>query len=511
MSEVANNSEIQQNTVPVEQTIVETGETVSANAPTSTEAEISTATEKQVVNDSIEAECASGDAGTSAVEATKPTESSPKVESKKTPVKRTPSKRMSFIERAQKESEELVKNMGGSLELDGGRRTRSSTRGTPTRSSAASTPPPAKKARTSPANASSTPSRGRGRGRKIETSEESEDAKEVAEPKAIKTPEKSKSPKKKQASADKHNNTSKDSAEPEPVAELSVSVEVPEKATENKKEDAVEALSSAEPSEEQTDGKIESETIAEDQQSKDQDVIDAEAGQEISAIPNDSETPMDTSEPVAAEDPIDAAADSEPIKPKETADVEIVPEETTESTTEETATAMEAKDLPSEAMEVDSNSKSSDVELIESTPAAIEPTTNAEESSAPLDEAKISQETVTVEEDTIVQEPVVKPNDVEDVVVVNAEVAPQAPVACEVGSLAPNTNALTANNEACANNVKEDVAVETPATVEVENSPIEVNANNDDGVKPENELCVPKVVSPSINNANTDSTVATIL
>nr|XP_014092567.1 neurofilament heavy polypeptide isoform X1 [Bactrocera oleae] len=509
MSEVANKSEIQQNTVPVEQTIVEKGETVSANAPTLTEAEIATATEKQVVNNSTEAECASGDAGTSAVEATKPRESSPKVESKKTPVKRTPSKRMSFIERAQKESEELVKNMGGSLELDGGRRTRSSTRGTPTRASAASTPPPAKKARTSPANASGTPSRGRGRGRKIEISEESEEAQEVAEPKATKTPEKSKSPKKKQASSDKVNNTSTDSSEL--VTELSVPEEVAEKAKENIEDDAVESLSDVEQSEEQTDAKIESETIAEDEQNKDQNVISTEAKQDISDIPEDSETAMDTSEPVAAVDPIDATADSEPVKPEETTDVEIVSVETTESTTEELATTTVTKDAPSEAMEVDSNSKSSDVELIESTPAPIEPTSNTEESSAPLDKAQISQETVTVEKKKTVQELAVKSNDVEDAVIVNAEVTPQAPVVCEVGSLEPNVNALTANSETCANNVKEDLAIEKPATVEVENSAIEVNANNDNDIKPENELCVPKVVSPSITNANTDGTVATIL
>ena len=82
--------------------------------------------------------------------------------------KRTPTKRMSFIERAQKESEELVRTLGGSLELEGGRRTRSSTRGTPTRSTAVSTPPPPKKSRNSPASGASTPTR-RGRGRKLDT------------------------------------------------------------------------------------------------------------------------------------------------------------------------------------------------------------------------------------------------------------------------------------------------------------------------------------------------------
>ena len=77
---------------------------------------------------------------------------------------------MSFIERAQKESEELVRTLGGSLELEGGRRTRSSARGTPTRTVTVSTPPPPKKSRNSPASGASTPTRrGRGRGRKLDT------------------------------------------------------------------------------------------------------------------------------------------------------------------------------------------------------------------------------------------------------------------------------------------------------------------------------------------------------
>jgi len=45
--------------------------------------------------------------------------------------------------------------------LEGGRRTRSSTRGTPTRAAETATPPPSKKARTSPAT---TKSGGRARG-----------------------------------------------------------------------------------------------------------------------------------------------------------------------------------------------------------------------------------------------------------------------------------------------------------------------------------------------------------
>lgn len=100
------------------------------------------------------------------------TATSPKVENKKPSTKRTPSKRLSFIERAQKESEELVKNLGGSLELEGGRRTRSSTRGTPTRSAIVATPPPVKKARASPATSVTPTTPRRGRGRKIDISKE---------------------------------------------------------------------------------------------------------------------------------------------------------------------------------------------------------------------------------------------------------------------------------------------------------------------------------------------------
>lgn len=84
-----------------------------------------------------------------------------------TPVKRTPTKRLSAVERAQRESEELVKTLGGSLDIEGGRKTRSSTRGTPSRSTVVQTPPPAKRAR-----GAATPKRGRGR--KLETSIEEE-------------------------------------------------------------------------------------------------------------------------------------------------------------------------------------------------------------------------------------------------------------------------------------------------------------------------------------------------
>ncbi|XP_055922984.1 anti-sigma-I factor RsgI5 [Eupeodes corollae] len=80
-----------------------------------------------------------------------------------TPVKRTPSKRLSAVERAQRESEELVKTLGGSLDIEGGRKTRSSTRGTPSRSNVVHTPPPTKRSRAT----TGTPKRGRGR--KLET------------------------------------------------------------------------------------------------------------------------------------------------------------------------------------------------------------------------------------------------------------------------------------------------------------------------------------------------------
>lgn len=69
----------------------------------------------------------------------------------KTPAKSTPSKRLSSFERARAESEELLKALGGTLE--GGRRTRSSSRPVAPPQAAAS--PPAKKSR------ASTPRRGK--------------------------------------------------------------------------------------------------------------------------------------------------------------------------------------------------------------------------------------------------------------------------------------------------------------------------------------------------------------
>lgn len=74
--------------------------------------------------------------------------------------KRTPSKRKSALERHKAEAEEVLKNMGASLELEGKRRTRSSLKAST--SPTVATPPPAKKAKTSPTTAT-TPSR---RGRK---------------------------------------------------------------------------------------------------------------------------------------------------------------------------------------------------------------------------------------------------------------------------------------------------------------------------------------------------------
>jgi len=85
----------------------------------------------------------------------------------KTPA-RTPSKRKSKLEREREESEEIIKSMGGAVE-EGGRRTRSSARG-----SVASTPvtPAAKKPRVS---------RGRGKPKKIDVDDEVNDAEEGAQ------------------------------------------------------------------------------------------------------------------------------------------------------------------------------------------------------------------------------------------------------------------------------------------------------------------------------------------
>lgn len=79
----------------------------------------------------------------------------------KTPA-RTPAKRKSKLEREREESEEIIKSMGGAVE-EGGRRTRSSARG-----STATTPvtPVVKKPRVS---------RGRGKPKKIDIDDEVND------------------------------------------------------------------------------------------------------------------------------------------------------------------------------------------------------------------------------------------------------------------------------------------------------------------------------------------------
>lgn len=84
---------------------------------------------------------------------------------KKTAV-RTPSKRKSKLEREREESEEIIKSMGGAVE-EGGRRTRSSARGSVTTTPV--TPAP-KKPRVS---------RGRAKPKKIDVDEEENDVEEV--------------------------------------------------------------------------------------------------------------------------------------------------------------------------------------------------------------------------------------------------------------------------------------------------------------------------------------------
>lgn len=79
---------------------------------------------------------------------------------------RTPSKRKSKLEREREESEEIIKSMGGAVE-EGGRRTRSSARG-----SVATTPvtPAPKKPRVS---------RGRAKPKKLDVDDEMNDEEEV--------------------------------------------------------------------------------------------------------------------------------------------------------------------------------------------------------------------------------------------------------------------------------------------------------------------------------------------
>ncbi|XP_030369496.1 neurofilament medium polypeptide [Scaptodrosophila lebanonensis] len=213
---------------------------------------------------------------------------------KKTP-KRTP-KRRSFIERAQRESEELVRNMGGSLELEGGRRTRSSTRGTPTRGAETVTPPPSKKARTSPAVAKSG---GRGRGaRKLDVGGEEPVAQESEQSKAEQTEEEQES---KTAKAD-------ETKDEEPAQ------------NEDKKE---ETKASDESSTDQPDAVKEPAVVAEKEQQNNIDhgkanVVDSETNEpkaeEVAAI---KESPKDAES--SAEDAVKMDVDTEkPVQQEQT-------------------------------------------------------------------------------------------------------------------------------------------------------------------------------------------------
>ncbi|XP_067615365.1 neurofilament heavy polypeptide isoform X2 [Eurosta solidaginis] len=420
---------------------------------------------------------------------------------------------MSFIERAQKESEELVKNMGGSLEIEGGRRTRSSARGTPTRATAVSTPPPAKKARTSPANAGSTPSRGRGRGRKIDISEESEEAKEVAEIETgkksekgktpekaknhekVKTPEKTKTPVKKELSPDQPNNTTKEAAPS--VAKSAKVTEVAEKSNIDENKDETDAsLATNKLTDDKADGTADIEAIPVEKHNNDQQVTSKAVVEETPAGQKTNVSSMETDDELQFVE----TAQEETQREIEEVPTAATAETTLTIATEEKITTEVVKLLTPEPMDVDSNSKSSDVELIESTPPDI--TSGALAPAQTANENTVVQAKV-LDVDVVDADTEVNVNNIDSTQIVAADDATAKPVVPAVGNVEKNSKRL--------NNVENIAKIESVTGVAASSEANEVNANNDGTVKPDNELCVPKVVSPSINNANNDGTVTTIL
>jgi len=107
---------------------------------------------------------------------------------KSTPRKRS---RLSLAEKVKRESEEVLKQMGSSIDIEGGRKTRSSTRNSGAKTPA--TPPPTKRSK---ASTPSTSSARRGRPKKLEEEELSNDgskSEKSEEADAKKTPESKKS------------------------------------------------------------------------------------------------------------------------------------------------------------------------------------------------------------------------------------------------------------------------------------------------------------------------------
>ncbi|XP_033245795.1 proteoglycan 4-like isoform X1 [Drosophila miranda] len=313
--------------------------------------------------------------------------------------KRTP-KRRSFIERAQRESEELVRTMGGSLELEGGRRTRSSTRGTPTRAAETVTPPPNKKARASLTTATKIGGgggAGKGRGaRKLDVGSDELDR----EPEKTNDEEKVVLPVKAKATPKKDKKEVK--REEKPVKGTPKKA-VPATTTEPQKEeepaDAKETDAKTIENEDQTDGAAAKLTAvpeeqqnhaAEDKASKDEPEVKEKTPEEVPKAedpPKSNDDPengasTDTPAPAAAADPAPAAMEVDEEKPSAaSADNKTKAESAPETTSEPPATtaadkaAEEPKKLseparePSpEPMEVDSSSKSS-TETVRFTPA----------------------------------------------------------------------------------------------------------------------------------------------
>ncbi|XP_041449591.1 LOW QUALITY PROTEIN: cell surface glycoprotein 1 [Drosophila obscura] len=316
------------------------------------------------------------------------------LDEKKTP-KRTP-KRRSFIERAQRESEELVRTMGGSLELEGGRRTRSSTRGTPTRATEAVTPPPSKKARTSPTTATKSGGAGKGRSaRKLDVgSDELDQEPEKANAEVVESAVKAKATPKKDKKEVK-----KDEKPVKATPKKAVPATKTEPEKEEKPADAKETDAKTIESEDQPDGgaaklpavpeKQQNHAAEEDKPSKDEPEVKEKTPEEVPKAedpPKSNDDPengtsTDTPAPAAAADPAPAAMEVDEEKPEAAAasdnQTEAKSAPATTSEPEPKKQSEPAREPSPEPMEVDSSSKSS-TETVRFTPAAEKVASSAE-------------------------------------------------------------------------------------------------------------------------------------
>ncbi|TMW52709.1 hypothetical protein DOY81_002232 [Sarcophaga bullata] len=455
---------------------------------------------------------------------------SPKVDNKKTPAKRTPTKRMSFIERAQKESEELVRTLGGSLELEGGRRTRSSTRGTPTRSATVSTPPPPKKSRNSPASGASTPTR-RGRGRKLDTTAEGS-----AEEETSPTTSKKKTPAKGRKPTAKNDVEGQLEDKNQHINETEKKSDDRTLAADTTKEDNVHSVAPTKPdiaeskvTEVLEEIKPESNTETKDEKIETENNVNEEEAHKVEDEPDivvlepvleetQSQVTAETSvveenitkepenvivveknveEPIKNYSPMETEEESKPVESEKNEKQKVEP----------TIETNEIKEPTPEPMEVDSNSKSNDdLEKMEETTAdVVEQTqlsTEVENSERLTNEVESQQSTVTVaaEPSSTNANNLNNVNKVEENIqqttLVTDEIVSPASDSVELNSIgAKLVNEPAATNAAFANENSTEEST-TPAA--------------NDSSKTENDLCEPKIAtSPPISAANDNSTVTT--